>query len=185
MGNTPRRYEGITEHVVAILRDPDTPAYLHNSLLDAVNEFALDAKVGLETPEVARVALPLMFQKIRKQDSEPTETGAATEGAEQGGQSPAGSPDGPEGSAFTWRDERNAVPKLTPERARELVLQILDQDNDEQARALIELVTGIAYDQEHVDRDGCALWATHAAYSKTMEFSIAAERFATKAAMRN
>ncbi len=66
-------------------------------------------------------------------------------------------------SALTWRDERNAVPKLTVERARELVNLILAQDDDEQARALVELVTGIAYDQDHQNRDGLALWSVHAA----------------------
>lgn len=87
-------------------------------------------------------------------------------------------------SAMTWRNERNAVPKLTIERARELVRRILQSDEDEEARALIELVTGIAYEPDAGWRDGLGLWATHEAYSLTIEFSLAAERFATCAATR-
>ena len=96
----------------------------------------------------------------------------------------AQAPDPTACSALTWRDEHNAVKPLTIERARELVRTILAQDEDEQARALVELVTGIAYDQDHQNRDGLALWSVHAAYSKTMEFSQAAEAFATRAATR-
>ena len=87
-------------------------------------------------------------------------------------------------SAMTWRDENNAVPKLTIERARELVNMILQSDEDEEAWALVELVTGIAYEQDAIDRDGLALWVTHEAYSMTMEFSQAVERFATRAVTR-
>ena len=82
-------------------------------------------------------------------------------------------------SAMTWRNENNAVPKLTIERARELVHRILQNDEDEEVRALVELVTGIAYEPVAIDRDSLALWATREAYSKTMEFSQAVERFAT------
>lgn len=87
-------------------------------------------------------------------------------------------------SAMTWRDERNAVPKLSIERARELVHRILQNDEDEEARALVELITGIAYEPDAGWRDGLGLWATHEAYSLTTEFSLAAERFATCAATR-
>ena len=87
-------------------------------------------------------------------------------------------------SALTWRNENNSVPKLTIERARELVNMILQSDEDEEAWALVELVTGIAYEQDAIDRDGLALWVTHEAYSMTMEFSQAVERFATRAVTR-
>ena len=87
-------------------------------------------------------------------------------------------------SALTWRDERNAVPRLTVERSRRLVNMILRSDDDEEAMTLVELVTGIAYEPDAGHRDDLALWATRAAYSLTTEFSLAAERFATKAATR-
>ncbi|MGI8997628.1 MAG: hypothetical protein ACR2GW_13270 [Pyrinomonadaceae bacterium] len=86
------------------------------------------------------------------------------------------------GSALTWRDGRNSTPKLTVARARELVRLILAQDDDEQARALVELVSGIGYEPDNIDRDGLALWAIHEAYSLTSECSEAVERFATVAA---
>ena len=87
-------------------------------------------------------------------------------------------------SALTWRNENNSVPKLTIERARQLVNVILQGDDDDEARALVELVTGIAYEQDAIDRDGLALWATREAYSLTMQYSLAVEWFATKAAPR-
>jgi hypothetical protein len=88
-------------------------------------------------------------------------------------------------SAMNWRDGNNSVPRLTIERARELVHRILQSDDDEEARALIELVTGIAYEPDAGHRDGLGLCATHEAYSLTMEFSKVAERFATRAATRH
>jgi hypothetical protein len=87
-------------------------------------------------------------------------------------------------SAFSWRDERNQVPQLTIERARELVGIILQSDDDEEARALIELITGIGYEKDHIHRDGLASVAAYEAYGKTWEFFNAAERYATKAALR-
>ncbi len=78
-----------------------------------------------------------------------------------------------------WRNESEAlVPHLTIERAMELVGIILAQDDDEQARALVELVTGIGYETDSGDRDRLALWTTHEAYSTTLEFSRAVEAFA-------
>ena len=85
---------------------------------------------------------------------------------------------------MTWRDEHNQVPPLTIERARQLVRLILRYDEDSEARALIELITGIGYDRETWRRDGLALVAMQEAYSLTSEFSRAAERYATRAALR-
>ena len=90
-----------------------------------------------------------------------------------------------ESSAFTWRDENNSVPRLTGERARSLVNMILQTGDDAAAAALVELVTGVAYERDIADRDDLTLWATHEAYSLTGEFSRAMERFATNAATRH
>jgi hypothetical protein len=87
-------------------------------------------------------------------------------------------------SAFSWRGECNRVPQLTIERARELVGIILQSDDDEEARALIELITGIGYEKDNAHRDGLASVATYEAYGRTWDFFKAAERYATKAALR-
>ncbi len=90
-----------------------------------------------------------------------------------------------ESTAFAWRDENNSVPRLTTPRARELVNMVLQIADDEAAAALVELVTGVAYERDVSDRDDLALWVAHEAYSLTGEFSRAAERFATRAATRH
>lgn len=87
-------------------------------------------------------------------------------------------------SALTWRDRRNRVPRLTKDRACHLVREILNHDDDEGAAALVELVTGIAYEPEAIDRDSLALMATHESFTLTNEFSDLAESFATRTCMR-
>jgi hypothetical protein len=88
-------------------------------------------------------------------------------------------------SALTWRDERNTVQPLTHKRAIELVSLIFDQcEDEEKARALIELITGTAYEPDSIKRDELAVWTTHQAYRFTREFSERAEAFATHAATR-
>ena len=87
-------------------------------------------------------------------------------------------------SAMHWRDETNAVGRLSIERARALVFVLLAHDHDEEARALMELVTGIAYEPDSTRRDSLGLWVVHQAYTTTSEFSEAANRFATEAAQR-
>lgn len=171
------RWQAFADALAGIIGDDDTPASIHNSLIDWINEVAWDTRINMDTPEVIRAAVPMMLAaadgKSEVEREGDTLKQPHTE-ADPGGAA----------SAMTWRDERNAVPKLTIERARELVHRILQNDEDEEAMALVELVTGIAYDPDAGWRDGLALWTTHAAYSLTTEFSNAAERFATKAATR-
>jgi hypothetical protein len=87
-------------------------------------------------------------------------------------------------SALQDRTETNRLPRLTDARVRQLVQAILPYDDDNSATALIELVTGVAYEIEAVDRDRLAWSATHEAYTLTMDFSEAVERFATRACRR-
>lgn len=54
----------LADHVAAILTDPDTPAEIHNGLFDALYEAADRARVKLDTPEVLRVALPLIQSRL-------------------------------------------------------------------------------------------------------------------------
>jgi len=82
-------------------------------------------------------------------------------------------------SALTWRGKSNGVPHLSMTRARDLVREILAYDDDAQAAALVELITGIAYELEATDRDSLALRATHESFALTSEFSDRAESFAT------
>ena len=87
-------------------------------------------------------------------------------------------------SALTWRGKRNQVPRLTNDRTRDLVRDIFNHGDDQRAAALVELVTGIAYEAEAIDRDSLALMATHESFTLTDEFSDRAESFATRACMR-
>jgi hypothetical protein len=88
-------------------------------------------------------------------------------------------------SALTWRGESNGVPHLSMTRARDLVREILAYDDDAQAAALVELITGIAYELEATDRDSLALMATHESFALTSEFSNRAKSFATWACTRS
>ena len=49
------------ERVAQILSDPTTPTILSDVLEDMICEVGSETNIALTTPEVARVALPLMF----------------------------------------------------------------------------------------------------------------------------
>lgn len=88
-------------------------------------------------------------------------------------------------SALCWRDERNRLPRLTVERARRLVHQLLRDGHMDDARALVELVTGIAYEPDLGHRDYLGIGCAQEAYSMTPECTRAVEEFATRAALRH
>lgn len=54
-------YQRIAGLVADIIEDPATPDGLRNALENYINELSNDTQVNDYTPEVARVALPLMF----------------------------------------------------------------------------------------------------------------------------
>lgn len=83
------------------------------------------------------------------------------------------------GTPFRRRGAQGAPPRLSVERARQLVRAVLPGDEDEAARALIELVAGIAYEPDALQRDALALFASSEAFSHTQEFSRALDEFAT------
>ncbi len=56
----------LATHIAAIFSNPETPEILHNAVVDAVNELALDAQINLDHPEVLRVALPLILERLSK-----------------------------------------------------------------------------------------------------------------------
>jgi hypothetical protein len=87
-------------------------------------------------------------------------------------------------AAFTWRDERNSIPQLTINRTSELVNIILRHDEDEEAEALIELITGFAYERDHLLRDNLAFWAAREAFISTSKFSNVLTKYADKVASR-
>lgn len=82
-------------------------------------------------------------------------------------------------SPFSWRGGPGAPPRLSVERARELVRAVLPGDEDAAARALVELVSGIAYEPDALRRDELALAASAEAFSLTGEFSRALDEFAS------
>jgi hypothetical protein len=58
----PSKGTDLLEHITAIITDESTPAELHNAVVDSVCELAWRANVSLLTPEVLRVAWPLMLR---------------------------------------------------------------------------------------------------------------------------
>ncbi len=70
-----------------------------------------------------------------------------------------------------------AARALTVERAAELTAIIVSDEDDERAKALIELAAGIAYAPELQERDGLALHVTKAAYTRTSAYGGAEATF--------
>ncbi|MDQ3819762.1 MAG: hypothetical protein M3362_19095 [Acidobacteriota bacterium] len=61
--------EEIADHISALLSNPATPAGIHNALMDALQDTAGEARVGIQTPEVLRVAMPLIIQRLNSTSS--------------------------------------------------------------------------------------------------------------------
>ncbi|MGB8510928.1 MAG: hypothetical protein WCD76_21320 [Pyrinomonadaceae bacterium] len=70
-----------------------------------------------------------------------------------------------------------ATNETTPERAAELTHRIIIQDEDEQAKALIELVAILAYEENFARRDDLATAVVSAAFSRTVAFADACHQF--------
>jgi hypothetical protein len=73
----------------------------------------------------------------------------------------------------------NAKPygPLTTQRAEQLVNRIVLDDNPDQAAALMELITAIATDDDHIRREDVAHFAMQHAFTLCSGFDDAAEDF--------
>lgn len=87
-------------------------------------------------------------------------------------------------AGLDFRDEHNGVAPLALERERMLISLILRYDEDERAAALVELLTGIAYEPERHNRETLGLHGAREAYTYTRRFSEAVDGFATRACLR-
>lgn len=79
---------------------------------------------------------------------------------------------------FRWRGSQDSRPRLSAERARQLVRAALPSGEDEAARALIQLLAGIAYEPDALQRDSLAVHAAEEAFNLTQVFSNALDKFA-------
>jgi hypothetical protein len=80
---------------------------------------------------------------------------------------------------FRWRGGQDPRPRLSVERARRLVRAALPSGEEAAARALIQLLVGIAYEPDALQRDALAVYAAEEAYTLTQAFSRALDEFAT------
>lgn len=78
---------------------------------------------------------------------------------------------------FRWRDRQDSRPLLSVEGARQLVRAALPGGEGEAARALIQLLAGIAYEPAPLQRDALAVYASEEAFTLTQEFSRALDEF--------
>jgi hypothetical protein len=81
---------------------------------------------------------------------------------------------------FRWRSGQDSRPRLSVEGARQLVRAALPSGEDEAARALIQLLAGIAYEPDALQRDTLAVYASEEAFTFTQAFSRALDEFATE-----
>ena len=79
---------------------------------------------------------------------------------------------------FRWGDEQVPRPRLTLEKVSQLVRAALPSGEDEAARALIQLLAGIAYEPDALQRDVLTVCAAEEAYTLTEAFSCALDAFA-------
>jgi hypothetical protein len=60
--------ERTAERIAAMLADDDTPAFVWDVLTDMLIALSNETDVDVTTPQVARVALPLMLERAAKDD---------------------------------------------------------------------------------------------------------------------
>ena len=65
-------HERAAARVAAILADPETPDYLMETLTDMLIDLTNETRIDVTVPEVARVALPLMFAVTEATELMPT-----------------------------------------------------------------------------------------------------------------
>jgi hypothetical protein len=145
-------------------------------------DLAASAGVGFHTPEVVRAAVPHIvvtsesrdmissllsaIDKLRQADARVVHNDDVIEER----------PPAPDVNSDEWT-HHPAFREISNERAAQLVDTILAQDNDEQARAFIELVAAVAYEKDFAKRDDLAAGAIRHAFGLTMDSSQAANDF--------
>lgn len=83
----------------------------------------------------------------------------------------------PEPTTIAAADRNGAPREAGDEAVRDLVSRFLTRDDDGAAKAFIKLIHLIAYNDDRVSRDSIAMYASDAAYQRTMAYSDVAGKF--------
>lgn len=166
--NNTEQDRAVAETLTKLLEDGQLPLRAREAINEFVTELMNETEVHSNATDLLHINLPLAFERLRKQGNAPPTTAQSDE---------AGKGEEEEEAARLYPDFQ----AITPERAQELVSRILKYDDDEDAMALIALIGGIAYDRDHLHRDGVALHAIQKAFSFTTKHSVACDEFAAKA----
>jgi hypothetical protein len=171
----------LADHIAAILEDAHTPRALRDALWDQINELSDETQVSHITPEVLRVALPLMLDKLSgESDAEHGVASEQTTGEERTRKGKAGERNSESADAEAV-DAPNPYQPITIEQAEALADRIAIHDEDEQISAFLKLLHGLVYAalyQERLDVERLALAATHRAFTRTMYFNKLVDEFA-------
>jgi len=161
-----------------VMNHPDTPAKMYNSIQDILGELEADVS-NQHSPEfIARVLVESGIQ------ADPAQVSETTEDADEASEPQPTNDELQRGKAFDYRGDDNPIPRLTWKRAEELADIIVVQDEDESAAAFIELITGIAYERDHIERDNTASSAARVAFSRTVACNDGLNAFSDAACMR-
>ncbi len=165
----------LSELLAAVLRHPDTTADIHNALADVL--------VGLEA-NASNKHSPEFIKRVLIENDIQADPAPASETTEDADEATEAKRLLLHGDAFITRGGDNPIPRLTQERACELTGFIVEQDDDETAAALCELITGIAYENDFLERDAQAQAAAGVAFSRTFAYDQATDDFTDAACMR-
>ncbi|MGI8656366.1 MAG: hypothetical protein ACR2LC_14260 [Pyrinomonadaceae bacterium] len=157
--------DSLAENIAGILSNPETPVELYNSTVDYITSYEGKVIDGLvKTPEfikrILKVAAAASAQDDNAEDDDDAENGT-----------PA-----PKADSAEW-EHHPAFRRISNERAAQLTDIILSQDDDEQARAFVELIAAVAYERDFAKRDDLTAGAISHAFSLTMECSRAVDAF--------
>jgi hypothetical protein len=154
----------LAEHITAILSHPDVPTDLYNAVAESVNDLAGQANLTFHTPEILRVAIPLILDRLNPEQpsTEPQERPAAD-------------------VAETETQSQTAIEPLTVEQAKTFVAQLLDSVDDYKSRALISLIKRLAHDPEDWHREHIAHVSARYAFVLSGAFYTEAEAFIERA----
>ena len=144
-GRVPDAHATLADHMAAIISNPDTPKAIKDALIDSLNELSFETQITHNTPEVLRVALPLMLERLQRQGgadtphrevNPPSDASApdqpVTPPAQRAGSSGAGTPDAlARMQAWMQRPDHDAEVKLTIDEAAELAESIAGRFDDD------------------------------------------------------
>jgi len=165
-------YNEITAYILGILENPNTPTGLYNLIARGIDDLSEQTRVNLDTPELLKVALPLMFARLDGKSDEPewsTNVAKAAFADEQ--LKPADEAGGDEAP------DPLTTP-LTIEETNKIIRRIVQTDDDEEIRLLVRLIYGLAYTKDYVARVDLAMIASERAYTLTRHFQTAHDGFA-------